>query len=398
MPRRGSIIYEGVLDSVLDGGQLLSIVNDNNSLFTVNDFSPLTSDRYAITGTRNVDPILDIKIDRSIGVGTTSIITSLNIVNTNIQYNSDGKTNISFANSSSDISLNKIYLNLINPGIQTNAPQRKGIYYGGDYEANNNGGQLVTIVNDNNSIFTVNRFSGVTTTLPTGTQNIETLIDFKEDGNVGFGTSNPSAKFEFIGPIRLSSVGSTSFQNIDLRHLKPTGIITGIPSRGAIVYDGIIDPTTNNGGQLLTIVNDNSSIITVNRLAGISSTRFSPSGTQLVNPVLDIKHNGNIGIDTTNPLQRFQLGAVNSSGNSIDGNVFVISETGSVGVGTTRPTTKVDIRGGINISGIATVGLGSTSNPISNSTMSFELTNNNTLTVRVRGTDGVIRTGLITLT
>ena len=39
----------------------------------------------------------------------------------------------------------------------------------------------------------------------------------------------------------------------------------------------------------------------------------------------------------------------------------------------------------------------STTNPTTNSTMSFELTDNNTLTVRVRGTDGVVRTGIVTL-
>lgn len=50
------------------------------------------------------------------------------------------------------------------------------------------------------------------------------------------------------------------------------------------------------------------------------------------------------------------------------------------------------------ISGITTIGLGSTSSPPSNSQMSFELTDNATLTIRVKGTDGVVRTGIVTLT
>jgi hypothetical protein len=51
----------------------------------------------------------------------------------------------------------------------------------------------------------------------------------------------------------------------------------------------------------------------------------------------------------------------------------------------------------LNVSGITTVGLGSTSSPQLNSQMSFELTNNATLTIRVKGTDGMIRVGIVTL-
>jgi len=49
------------------------------------------------------------------------------------------------------------------------------------------------------------------------------------------------------------------------------------------------------------------------------------------------------------------------------------------------------------ISGITTVGLGSTSNPPYNAQMSFELTSNTNLRIKVRGTDGVLRSGNITL-
>ena len=49
------------------------------------------------------------------------------------------------------------------------------------------------------------------------------------------------------------------------------------------------------------------------------------------------------------------------------------------------------------ISGITTVGLGTTSNPPYNAQMSFELTSNTNLRIRVRGTDGVLRMANITL-
>ena len=47
--------------------------------------------------------------------------------------------------------------------------------------------------------------------------------------------------------------------------------------------------------------------------------------------------------------------------------------------------------------GIATVGVGTTSSP-ENSQLSFELLSNTNLLLRVRGTDGVVRVGIVTLT
>jgi hypothetical protein len=49
------------------------------------------------------------------------------------------------------------------------------------------------------------------------------------------------------------------------------------------------------------------------------------------------------------------------------------------------------------VSGISTVGLGTTSTPPSNSQMSFELTSNTNLRIKVRGTDGILRFANITL-
>ena len=51
----------------------------------------------------------------------------------------------------------------------------------------------------------------------------------------------------------------------------------------------------------------------------------------------------------------------------------------------------------INVSGVSTVGLGTTSTPPSNSQLSFELTSNTNLRIKVRGTDGVLRSADITL-
>ena len=48
--------------------------------------------------------------------------------------------------------------------------------------------------------------------------------------------------------------------------------------------------------------------------------------------------------------------------------------------------------------GISTFNLSPTTLPTSNSSFSFELTDNATLTIRVKGTDGTVRVGIVTLT
>jgi len=71
--------------------------------------------------------------------------------------------------------------------------------------------------------------------------------------------------------------------------------------------------------------------------------------------------------------------------------------SGNIGIGTTRPTSPLHVVGTALITGITTVGLGSTSTPPSNSQLSFELTSDTNLRIKVRGTDGVLRSANITL-
>ena len=76
--------------------------------------------------------------------------------------------------------------------------------------------------------------------------------------------------------------------------------------------------------------------------------------------------------------------------------VFIPSPT-NLGIGITNPTSPLHVVGNTLITGITTVGLGTTSTPPSNSQMSFELTTNTNLVIKVRGTDGVLRSANITL-
>jgi hypothetical protein len=68
-----------------------------------------------------------------------------------------------------------------------------------------------------------------------------------------------------------------------------------------------------------------------------------------------------------------------------------------VGIGTTNPTSTLTVIGSSLITGISTVGLGTTSTPPNNSQMSFELTSDTNLRIKVRGSDGILRSANITL-
>ena len=85
------------------------------------------------------------------------------------------------------------------------------------------------------------------------------------------------------------------------------------------------------------------------------------------------------------------VGTYSTSSDPIYGNYYASPDI-EVGI-----VTATSFIGGNLIAGITTVGLGSTSTPPSNSQLSFELTSNTNLRVKVRGSDGVIRTANITL-
>jgi hypothetical protein len=69
----------------------------------------------------------------------------------------------------------------------------------------------------------------------------------------------------------------------------------------------------------------------------------------------------------------------------------------NTGIGTTNPQAALHVFGGSIITGVSTVGLGTTSTPSSNSQMSFELTSDTNLRIKVRGSDGILRSADITL-
>lgn len=102
-------------------------------------------------------------------------------------------------------------------------------------------------------------------------------------------------------------------------------------------------------------------------------------------------------------ISRFGLNTVEIDGdnNSITGVSTITANVGVItaisGITTITPVTSLNVNGGLVLSGVSTVGIASTSSLTVNSTLTFELTSNTNVRVRVRGTDGTIRSANLTL-
>ena len=132
---------------------------------------------------------------------------------------------------------------------------------------------------------------------------------------------------------------------------------------------------TQSAGSVLTLNNSQTLIPTLTNVARNSFGGFY----SILHSVYD-KPNSTFG---------------GTSLNSISYSQYINADR--IGIGTTNPTSPLHVVGTALITGITTVGLGTTSTPPSNSQMSFELITDTNLRIKVRGTDGVLRSGNITL-
>jgi hypothetical protein len=129
---------------------------------------------------------------------------------------------------------------------------------------------------------------------------------------------------------------------------------------------------------------------------GINNTGFSTSSWTINGPLDAYLYtsSGNLSIGAGSTNKYLSLFA----GGTLASNEQVRVTTTGVGIGTTNATSRLTVSGNSLITGISTIGLGNTSTPPSNSQMSFELVSNTQLRIKVRGTDGILRSADITLT
>ena len=117
-------------------------------------------------------------------------------------------------------------------------------------------------------------------------------------------------------------------------------------------------------------------------------------GTTIAGSKLTVEGDGRFsGVVTATRFQSTSSGTPTiDSPNNININAINVAISTDVSVGRSLLVT-----GNTLLTGIATVGLANTSTPPSNSQLSFELTSNTNLRIKVRGTDGVLRYADITL-
>lgn len=342
----GSLVIQG------ENSHLFSVDNEPDIYYSINDSEARATLTVSSSGITTIRDLFQNRVNFT-SVGATS----------GEQIRINHYRNIAYQPAVGSTSDNKGAISFDSPsGISTN-----GITY---FPAS-----LFALTNGGGNIFSVSGYNWFS-----GSPGVP-AIDVTQNSRVGLGTTNPSIDIDIARETYFTG-SNTVFRNkaqiqdslILSETLSPSGISTTsiviepltqgvttyVPARSATLFRGELDQSLN-GGQLFTILNNNSSLVTINRFVGLSSVTPAPTGQRNIETVVEIGGNGNVGVGTTNPSARF-----NVVGNSV-------------------------------FSGITTLGLTSTTSPSQNSTMSFELTNNNTLTVRVRGTDGVVRTGIVTL-
>jgi len=193
----------------------------------------------------------------------------------------------------------------------------------------------------------------------------------------GVGTFNTSLQLGING----SSSGSLTI-NSSLGSFSNTSI-----SPGSITFNnsGATSISLNGNNQLYFRAGSNgaSSYLFSNYYGGFDHELF------FIDDYGNTRTSGNANISGITTTQRLNVGT--------GGTVITTTSNGLVGIGTANPTSKLHVVGDSLITGIATVGLGTTSTPPSNSQMSFELISNTNLRIKVRGTDGVLRSANITL-
>ena len=259
------------------------------------------------------------------------------------------------------------------------------------------GTQIFSISNNvDSSIFRVNDL------------NRQPIFEASASGNAGIGTTNPRVPFDvavnaqFRNRVGFSQTAiPDDLDTIDIESVTP-GISTYAVNSAIVVTSNRYNRGSGTG-QAYNVENNEGAVFRVN-VVGYGITTIS--NPKQVYQALDVSPNGDVKIFDINH-QRQIIGFSSLTPRPGDGDMFRVDAFSSPFIGSFPTVSKalridkfglIEVNRNINqISGIATVGLGSTSSPSINSTMSFELTDNTTLTVRVKGTDGVIRTGIITL-
>jgi hypothetical protein len=208
----------------------------------------------------------------------------------------------------------------------------------------------------------------------------------------------------FIGPPLGEGEGTTltSFREDDdfsTDLFEESIVLPSFPNNVGIAFVQSSDSPANYA--TIALQGTNTSTIYVENTAGAANFAVSNDvyvGYKATNAgISSIGITGNLYVNgfISGGFQNIRLFGITKFGSNtieIDGDDNIIS-----GITTITPVTELNVDGGLVVSGVSTVGIASTSNLTEDSTLTFELVDDTTLAVRVRGTDGVIRSANLTL-
>jgi len=103
---------------------------------------------------------------------------------------------------------------------------------------------------------------------------------------------------------------------------------------------------------------------------------------------IECRADGTTGVDDMPAHLSF---ATTPDGGATSSIRMLIAQDGNIGINEQDPDYKLDVNGSLGFTP------GSSVTPVDNGDVVFELTNNTTLTIKAKGSDGVVRSGTITL-
>ena len=298
------------------------------------------SNNFVIRDADSTERFTILKTNGNIGIGTTAPADKLSVISGSTRIASTALAGaLYFGNDTSNIYLqrdNSYDLSLVQNGDSNSAlylASAGSVYV--NIDSNNNDTDKAFIVQNN--------------ALKAGTE----LFRIQENGNVGIGTSNPTAKLQVGTQVFGSAPDANYFVvgNNDFTGAGPVGAVNGYPVTAnrnqvtASIFDVV-------GGW--ERINGSHALLRVSAYDVINST-----------PALTVLNNGNVGIGTTSPGAKLDVnGDVYVSPNTAGKNTFILSTNASNDARLlmkSDTTTKVDIQAnGTSYFNGGNVGIGTT--------------------------------------
>lgn len=147
---------------------------------------------------------------------------------------------------------------------------------------------------------------------------------------------------------------------------------------------------TKDGTSLAALYNNtfvqiNNNSTATNNLAALQFAGLNTSGAEVTVAAIASRITNRTAGQVNGDL------IITTTRNNASTHAMTIKSTGAVGIGEEAPDYTLDVNGSIGFAPASSV------TPVDNGDVVFELTNNTTLTIRARGSDGIVRSAAIAL-